>query len=162
MKEHLITPAALIAAVCEATSHGGTILIAGTGTSMEPFIRADKDKVLLAPLPERPLLAGDIVLYRRTNGQAVLHRIYRVHRDCFDMLGDGQLWIEKGVTKQQLLAFVQEIHRPEGVCRCDTAQARQRACSEMKRRIRRQRPRHLIAVLKRRLWSAVCRIRKKT
>lgn len=155
MKELLITPAVLSETVRETIARGDAILIAGTGTSMEPFVHAARDKVLLAPLPNRPLLAGDIVLYRRANGQAVLHRIYRVHKDSFDMLGDGQLWIEKRVTKEQLLAFAREIHRPQGVYLCDTAQERQRACREMKQKIRRQRPRHMVAVMKRKLWSAI-------
>lgn len=162
MKELLITSAVFSETVREVTARGETILIAGTGTSMEPFICAQRDKVLLAPLPNRPLLAGDIVLYRRLNGQAVLHRIYRVRKDSFDMLGDGQLWIEKRVAKDQLLAFAREVHRPEGVYPCDTAQERQRACREMKRKIRATAPRHIVAVIKRWLWRTVRRIKDKS
>lgn len=140
MKELLLSSGAFAEAVSETVSRGETILIAGTGTSMEPLIRAERDKVLLAPLPDRPLLPGDIVLYRRSGGQTVLHRIYRVHKNGYDLLGDGQFWVERGVAKDQILAFAQEIRRPDGVLSCDTPQERKRACREMKQKIRRLHP----------------------
>lgn len=149
MKELLLSSGAFADAVREAIAQGETILISGTGTSMEPLIRADRDKVLLAPLPDRPLLAGDIVLYRRQNGQTVLHRICRVRKDSYDMLGDGQLWIEQRVTKEQILAFAREVRRPDGVLLCDTPQERSRACREMKQKIRRLHPHPLLRFCKR-------------
>lgn len=149
MKELLLSSGAFAETVREATARGETILIAGTGTSMEPLIRADRDKVLLAPLPDRALLPGDIVLYRRSNGQTVLHRIFRVRKDGYDMLGDGQFWVEPHVTQAQLIAFAREIHRPEGVIDCDAKQERRRACREMKKKIRRLRPHPLLSFVKR-------------
>ena len=151
MKELLLSSDAFAQTVRETVSRGETILISGTGTSMEPLIRADRDAVLLAPLPDRPLLAGDIVLYRRANGQTVLHRICRVRKDGYDMLGDGQLWVEQRVKKEQLIAFAREIRRPEGVLHCDTPQERKRACREMKRKIRSRYPHPLIRFGKRSL-----------
>ena len=144
MKELLLSSGAFAQAVRETVARGETILISGTGTSMEPLIRADRDKVLLAPLPDRALLPGDIVLYRRENGQIVLHRIYRVHENGYDMLGDGQLWVEQNVAKEQLIAFAREIRRPDGVLFCDTPEERQRACREMRRKIRRLHPHPVI------------------
>lgn len=144
MKEVLLSAGAFADAVRETVAQGETILISGTGTSMEPLIRADRDKVLLAPLPDRPLLAGDIVLYRRESGQTVLHRIFRVRKDGYDMLGDGQLWVEQNVKQDQLIAFAREIRRPEGVLLCDTPQERKRARREMKQKIRRLHPHPLL------------------
>lgn len=149
MKELLLSSGDFADAVREAIARGEAILIAGTGTSMEPLIRAERDKVLLAPLPDRPLLRGDIVLYRRQNGQTVLHRIFRVRKDSFDMLGDGQLWVEQRVKKEQILAFAREIRRPDGVLFCDTPQERSRACREMKRKIRKLHPHPLLRFGKR-------------
>lgn len=144
MKELLLSSDAFAQTVRETVARGETILISGTGTSMEPLIRAERDTVLLAPLPDRPLLPGDIVLYRRANGQTVLHRICRVRKDGYDMLGDGQLWVEQRVKKEQLIAFATEIRRPDGVLSCDTPEERKRACREMRRKIRRLHPNPLI------------------
>lgn len=162
MKELLLSSGAFAETVRDAIARGETILIAGTGTSMEPLIRAERDKVLLAPLPDRPLLPGDIVLYRRANGQTVLHRICRVRKDGYDMLGDGQLWVEEHVAKEQLIAFAREIRRPDGVLLCDTPQERRRACREMKQKIRRLHPHPLRVFAKRarRYLRRICKGRK--
>ena len=70
------------------------------GDSMRPFLHGG-DFAYLMPLPER-LKRGDIVLYRRKNGQYVLHRVYRIMENgSFLLLGDSQLTPEP-VNREQL------------------------------------------------------------
>lgn len=154
MKELPISPEILLQTVAEAVGEGRSIIVAGSGNSMRPFIRPETDKLLLTPMPERSLLPGDIVLYCRPNGQAVIHRVYRVRGERCDMLGDNQYWVERGVPRRVMLAYVKEVLRPEGSFDCDTDGARREACREMRRRQRNAKPsrlRHYAGAVKRRI-----------
>lgn len=81
-----------------------------SGYSMTPFLAHGRDTVFLSKVT-RPLKKGDMILYRRTSGQYVLHRICRVHPDCFDLVGDAQTEIETGIRPEQVLAVVNTVRR---------------------------------------------------
>lgn len=79
---------------------GGVTRLVVTGSSMYPTLRHRKDAVYLRPV-ERDLKRGDLILYRRANGQFVLHRIVtRPKKDTFFCSGDNQWQKEKVVTSQ--------------------------------------------------------------
>ena len=50
------------------------------GYSMEPLIRNKKDLVTIMPV-NRELLPGDIVLFIKSDGLFVVHRLYRIQDD---------------------------------------------------------------------------------
>lgn len=52
-----------------------------------------------------------MILYRRRNGKYILHRICRVHPDCFDLIGDAHTIIEPGILPEQVLAVVRTVRR---------------------------------------------------
>ena len=81
-----------------------------TGSSMNPFLIHQRDTVFFRR-PDRPLRRGDIVFYQRDNGQYVLHRIVRVRGDMFDIIGDAQTEIERGVRREQIFALVTKVKR---------------------------------------------------
>lgn len=81
-----------------------------TGSSMTPFLVHGRDTVYLSKA-DRPLGRGDIVLYRRINGDYILHRICAVEGECFATVGDAQTRIEHGVTAGQILAVVSSASR---------------------------------------------------
>ena len=81
-----------------------------SGNSMSPFLVHGRDKVYLSKLT-RPPKRGDMILYRRKNGRYILHRIYRVREGQYDLIGDGQLVIERGICHEQILATVCAVHR---------------------------------------------------
>ena len=81
-----------------------------SGYSMTPFLAHGRDTVFLSKVT-RPLKKGDMILYQRTSGQYVLHRICRVHPDCFDLVGDAQTEIETGIRPEQVLAVVNAVRR---------------------------------------------------
>lgn len=88
----------------ETVTKGNQFSFCAFGVSMLPYIRNGKDLVTLGP-NKGDLKANDIVFYRRANGQFVLHRIVRVRKDqSFDLCGDNQYSIEKGVLKSQIIA----------------------------------------------------------
>ena len=81
-----------------------------SGNSMAPFLVHGRDTVYLSKLTG-PLQRGDMILYRRKNGQYILHRIYRVREGKYDLIGDGQLVIELGICQEQILATVCAVRR---------------------------------------------------
>lgn len=81
-----------------------------SGNSMSPFLVHMRDTVYLSRV-EGKLKRGDMILYRRSNGAYILHRICRVHHDCYDLVGDAQTGIERGIRQQQVLAVVRAVRR---------------------------------------------------
>lgn len=82
-----------------------------SGNSMSPFLIHRRDTVHLAAVGNRKLKKGDMVLYQRDNGQYVLHRICRVRKDTFDLIGDAQTETEKGIRRKQIFAVVKRAER---------------------------------------------------
>ncbi len=81
----------------------GNARLGVTGTSMLPLLRAGQDSVLLCS-PESPK-KGDILLYRRKNGQCVLHRVVGLSETKMLCCGDNQ-WRKEPVLPEQALAKV--------------------------------------------------------
>ena len=81
-----------------------------SGSSMTPFLVHGRDTVFLSKVTQ-PLKKGDMILYRRRNGRYVLHRICRVHPDCYDLVGDAQTEIEPGIRPEQVKATVHTVRR---------------------------------------------------
>lgn len=75
------------------------------GSSMLPLLVGGRDSVLLSPKCH-PLKKNDIALYKRPNGQYVLHRVVRVYRDGYDFCGDNQVYLEKNVHPEWIIAKV--------------------------------------------------------
>lgn len=97
--------------IAEVIGEGGEFRLYPKGTSMRPLIRQGLDSVALAALSRAPK-RGDILLYRRENGQYVLHRLMRCEKDgtlCFS--GDNHLEWEHGITEDQLLAMAIAVFR---------------------------------------------------
>ena len=85
--------------------NGGFTRLVVTGNSMYPTLRHRRDAVNLVPV-ERALRRGDLILYRRENGQFILHRIVsKPKNDRFICCGDNQ-WEKEPVTRQQVIAIV--------------------------------------------------------
>lgn len=81
-----------------------------TGNSMSPFLIGGRDTVYLSRLT-RPLRRGDTVLYQRRNGSYVFHRVYKVSREGFTMLGDAQINPEPGIQPDQIIAIMTRAER---------------------------------------------------
>ena len=103
-----------LSALCELIDQGHEVSIPVAGSSMTPFLGDKRDQVFVKA-PERPVRRGDIVLYRRRNGDFVLHRVYRVRgsgeNETFDVIGDAQDIIERGIGREQVTAVVTRARR---------------------------------------------------
>ena len=67
------------------------------GRSMWPIIANYEDTVIIEK-PQGTLKRFDVAFYQRESGQPVLHRVMRVNADNYDMCGDSQTAIEKGIA----------------------------------------------------------------
>lgn len=80
-----------------------------SGSSMDPFLVHGRDTVFLSKLTRQPR-RGDMLLYRRKNGQYVLHRVARAGQ-TLTLIGDGQVGLEPGIQAEQVLAVVSAVRR---------------------------------------------------
>ncbi len=127
---------------------GKEVVLTVTGNSMAPFLRHRRDQVVLAkPVDTTILQVGDVPLYRRKNGQFVLHRI--VERDdgtkrrlyaekgtlpsmhsssglTYTMLGDAQIQHEPNILPDQILAVAVAFIRKGKRWECSSTAYRRR------------------------------------
>ena len=78
------------------------------GRSMLPFIRGDRDSVVMRKFPE--VSVGDIVL-ARASGHFVLHRVFSVEGDVLTLMGDGNIRGTETCRRGDVLGTVTAIIR---------------------------------------------------
>lgn len=81
-----------------------------SGNSMSPFLVHGRDTVYLSRLT-RPVKRGDVLLYQRSNGVYIFHRVYRVENNSFTMVGDAQTELELGIRPEQVIAIMTSVER---------------------------------------------------
>lgn len=101
--------------VTEILSTSRKIILMTKGNSMLPFIRGEKDSVLL----EKPdnISVGDIVLANigtKENHKYVLHRVFSIDSDKITLMGDGNYAQKEYCSKSDLSGKVTSIIRPNG------------------------------------------------
>ena len=94
----------MIPIICETINAGKCFKLYPRGTSMLPMIVEDKTSVSLVKTdnPQK----GDVLLYRRQNGQYVLHRCIKICGDEYVMCGDNQFVLEHGITRDMIVAKI--------------------------------------------------------
>lgn len=96
------------------------VTITVTGNSMYPLFTHKRDNVILTSCNKYTLKKGDIPLYKRDNGQYVLHRIVKVNKSSYDLCGDHQYLIEKNLPKGNIIAVAKAFERKGKKYSCDT------------------------------------------
>ena len=107
--EYEIMMEKLIPVIRECLDAGKTVRFSPRGISMLPMLRQGIDCVVFSPVPGK-LKKYDLPLYRRDNGQYVLHRIVEVG-DTYTCVGDNQFVLEKGLRQDQMIALVTAFTR---------------------------------------------------
>lgn len=102
----------LMPLMLEQLNAGRAVKLSPTGVSMLPMLRQGRDCVILSPPPSR-LRKYDIPLYRRPNGQYVLHRVVKIRKNDYTCIGDHQFSPEHGVTHEQVIAVVTGFTRDD-------------------------------------------------
>lgn len=119
VKRRILTKEKLLPIIDTAFEESGEFELVVTGTSMQPFLVDRRDRVLLAKCQVSNVKKGDILLYTRSDGSLVLHRVYRVCRDStFEIVGDNQWQLEKGVPQGCVVARVTKCVRNGKVIVC--------------------------------------------
>lgn len=93
----------------EKIDDGGTVKLPITGISMRPLLVWGRDTVDIVKC-ENPK-KGDVIFYRRDNGQFVLHRIVGTDEKGYVLCGDNQWYLERGIEKRHIIAVVTSITR---------------------------------------------------
>ena len=102
----------IIDVMVEKLNSGGVVTFTPNGTSMLPMLRDGEDVVVLKSVQGRRLHLFDVPLYRRDNGQYVLHRVIDFTRDgSYVMCGDNQFAREKGIRDDQIIAVMTGFYR---------------------------------------------------
>ncbi len=107
--------------IAEKLGSGGSVIIPITGTSMLPLLRQGKDSVELR-CAEGKLRKYDVPLYKRKNGEFVLHRVVGFEGDKYVMCGDNQVALEHGIGDEDIIGVVSAIYRED--VRIETDDAR--------------------------------------
>ena len=99
-----------LSSLCEIAQKGESVCTVVSGGSMVPFLSGNKDYVYLE-VPKRRLRKGDIVLFTRTNGDFVLHRIKKIRKDGYYLTGDRQTVTEGPVSPEQIRLLATKVKR---------------------------------------------------
>ena len=135
-------------AISEVISSGGEFRLFPRGTSMLPLLREETDSVVLVS-PE-DIKKGDILLYRRDNGQFVLHRVVKISGGEYFMCGDNQFSVEHGVRTENILAKTAYFYRGSDKISLSDPAYKKYVKSLKKRRIK-NRIRNILSSLKRKI-----------
>lgn len=87
----------------ERLAAGESVQFTPHGTSMRPMLEGGRDQVILSPLPEK-INKYDLPLYRRPDGQFVLHRVVKVGQ-TYTCIGDNQFALEPDVSREWMIAM---------------------------------------------------------
>lgn len=119
--EKIIYSSAEFAEIIDDTiKSGGCIPLVVTGNSMMPFLKEGKSTVWLKACSDADFKRGKILLFRRTDGRIVLHRVRKVMPDgVLVMNGDAQYWCEN-INKEQAVAVVAYIEKKGKKKSCDS------------------------------------------
>lgn len=119
MDKLLLTTDELFEALPGLLEKDGKFPLYVTGFSMRPFLRQNRDIVWLRACSNGSCRRGQILLFQRSNGKLVLHRVRRVlSENRYLMNGDAQTRCEI-INGNQILAEVFEIQRGEKRFSCD-------------------------------------------
>lgn len=89
----------------EEIARTGKLFFTNVGDSMLPLLREKRD-ILIIEKPTGRLKKYDVPLYKRDNGQYVLHRILQVREQDYVICGDNRWWREEGVTDRHIIGVL--------------------------------------------------------
>lgn len=89
----------------------GVLIYGNVGDSMMPLVKQGRDRLVIVRKPAERLKKYDVPLYRRDNGQYVLHRIVGVTNDAYVMLGDNRWALEYGITDRHIIGVLSAVIR---------------------------------------------------
>ena len=101
---------AYVGVLKELVESGHEVRLTVEGWSMSPFLIHRRD-IIWFRKPHRKLRRGDMVFYQRATGQYVMHRICRIRREGYYLVGDAQQEIEGPLEEGRIFALVTAAER---------------------------------------------------
>ena len=95
----------------EVLARDGVLVYTNVGDSMLPLIRQGRDLIIIKAKKEGRLKKYEIPLYRRDNGQIILHRIIKVRDDDYVLCGDNRWQCETGITDKHIMGVLSAVVR---------------------------------------------------
>lgn len=89
----------------------GVLLYTNVGTSMMPLLREGRDIMVIEKKGPERCKKYDVPLYKRDNGQYILHRILEVREHDYVICGDNQWHKETGITDRHILGVLKAVIR---------------------------------------------------
>ena len=130
----------------EQIEYGGEVKFSPKGISMLPLIKEGRDSVILKKAPDK-LKKYDVALYRRANGDFILHRVVGLNNDGYIMCGDNQYVYENSITNDNILAVMTGLWQGDKYISVTDDEY----ISYSKKIVRRQYFRHIILIIKARI-----------
>lgn len=116
-KSYSLRLEAMLPVIEEKLKSGASVTFGPHGISMLPLIRQDIDSVVIEAVKERPK-TGDVIFYRRPDGQFVLHRIVGEDSSGYILCGDNQIVKEFGVTEDLIIGIMTAVVRDGKTVSC--------------------------------------------
>ena len=89
----------------------GRLVYTNVGTSMMPLLRERRDLMVIEKKGPERLHWLDVPLFKRDNGQYVLHRVMWVRKNDYVICGDNQWYLERGITDRHILGVLTQVDR---------------------------------------------------
>ncbi len=104
----------------EMINSGACIPLYVSGSSMNPFLIDGRDIIRLRKCTQADFRRRQILLFKRSDGSLVLHRVFKVLPDgTLLMNGDAQNWCER-TDKNQVIAVAYETERNGKIRACNS------------------------------------------
>lgn len=121
MDKLVVSGAEFTPVLTEVLSAEGYVSLVVSGFSMSPFLKHGRDVVHLRTCTEKDLRRGQILLFKRSDGSLILHRIRKVlPNGQLVMNGDSQTWCET-ISSHQVIAVVSSVERNGQHISCNSA-----------------------------------------
>lgn len=88
----------------------GSLVFTNVGVSMMPLLRQGRDLMVIVKKGAERCKKYDAVLFKRDNGQYVLHRVLEVRENDYLIVGDN-CWQKEYVREDQILGIMTEVVR---------------------------------------------------
>lgn len=82
------------------------LIYTNVGISMLPLLREGKDLFIVRKRTQKRLNKGDVVLYRRPPDSYVLHRIIKVNKKGYTILGDNCINKEYNIKDKDIIGIM--------------------------------------------------------
>lgn len=83
-----------------------TMTYRNVGVSMLPLLRQGRDLFTVEKKTKERCKVGDVVLYRRPPQSYVLHRVIKVRKDDYVILGDNCVQKEYGIKEDDIIGVM--------------------------------------------------------